>query len=114
MQWLWRKRAEIAPVKTVYVPVPSFGRWETNWESDTYLREVAAMAESTPFIIEITQLLKEVRELADAAKTPDELTGIRGCISLVRQRLVLSTTAKSQIENMRAKNDIQTNGESDV
>lgn len=107
MQWPWRK----VEIKTVYVPVPSFGAHEDLWGKQGYLQDLINVSKSVPWIAEMTQLLKEVRDLLDNAKTPEEIKGISACTTLVKMRVTIESSAANILnslviqEKMRAENE---------
>jgi hypothetical protein len=94
MQWPWRKKL------TEFVPIPAFGRYEDMHQDGVYLRDLENIASSKVWLVEMAQLLKEAREMADVAAVPDELKGIQKIIGLIRIRLVVGDYAKRALSDL--------------
>lgn len=98
MRWPWQHKET---VKTVFVPIPAFGEHSKLWDSKGYLQDVINITSSQVYIVEMTQLLKELRDLADASESVDRLKGINDAIALVKDRIVASNIAILKLESIR-------------
>jgi len=99
MQWLCRKP------EIVYVPVPSFGRYEELSLSPSYLSEAINLADNRVWIVEITETVRILREMADLAKSPEELKAFSACIREVKKMLTISNLAKRKLEDAKVRQE---------
>lgn len=106
MQWPWRKKIKQTWIRKReditmrYVPVPSFGENRELWKSTEYLTELCNLSDSRPWISELTELLKEARDFADLAKTPEELKGVNSCIASIKKRLTIKYYAVTVLKGL--------------
>ena len=89
--------------ETVFVPVPSYGSHGELWDNAGYLSEVKNVSSTRAWTVEVTELIRLMRDMADNCSEPERLKGINMCVGLAKQLLVLSQLAKAGIENVEAK-----------
>lgn len=90
-----------------YIPVPSYGQHAELWENPGYLAEVAGAANSRAWQIEVTELIRQMRDMADNCESPDRLKGVNLCVGLTKQLLVLSPMAEAGIRSLEARKEAE-------
>jgi hypothetical protein len=99
MGWLSRK--------VEYVPIPAFGRYVDLWENKNYLQDAANVAETKPYVVEVTQLISDMREKADSADSVEALKAYNDCIRLTKSLLTLRQKAKLRLEDVLYKEKME-------
>ena len=102
---LWRKKD--SSVKEVFVPVILTGNknYYEKWQDDNCLRHRIDIGSNEVFVDEVVNCLKNVRDLADNAETPEELKGYRNAIREIKGLLTLSERAKVVLSEKRISED---------
>lgn len=85
---------------TEFIPVPSYGRASDLWKDVAYLAEVKNISSHRVWITEVTEAVRLLRDKADKATTPDELTGYREALDIVKKLILLNVVAKAKIERI--------------
>ena len=84
----------------IYIPVPAYGLYNDLWENAAYLKEVCSIVDSRVWATEATEVLKQVRDMADKARTPDELKGYNNAIGVIKKLLHLKPEAIARLDGM--------------
>jgi hypothetical protein len=90
-----------------FIPVPAYGRNADQWESKTYLHEVMHLGSTPAYISEMTQLLADIRDVADKEETPEGLKAINKCIELVKHRLTLADYAGAKYQDLVSREEAE-------
>jgi len=85
---------------TEYVTVPSYGRASDLWKDVSYLAEVQDISSHRVWITEVTEAVRLLRDKADQATTPEELTGYREALNIVKKLILLNVVAKAKIKRI--------------
>ena len=90
-------------LKKVFVPVSS--KYEKSykdlWEDKEYLKPVTLLRNNQVLISEQLQVIIQLREVADNAKTPDELQGANKCIKIFKDFLTVPERAAQRIQMIK-------------
>lgn len=96
---LFVPRVEVVPVETVrveLVPIslPDPRPYEEKWQDKRYLQQVIDNAGGTAWMTEVTEALREMRELADNATSTKELRGLSMGIKALKAVLMAGERAR--------------------
>lgn len=94
--------------KKVFVPVTGSGipladRLERGQVAD--FESISAMSHNSLHVDVLLHVLRQVRDAADRAVTPDELKGLNKAISIVKSALLIPSEAEAVLREMRANKD---------
>lgn len=93
----------LKPAK-VFIPVPGSGipladRLERGQVAD--FESVSALSHNSLHVDVLLHVLRQVRDAADRALTPDELKGLNKAIGIVKSALLIPSEAESVLREMR-------------
>lgn len=102
MQWLWGKREVVK-----YVPIPSWGQYSSLWEDKGYLYDATHVGDGKVYQVEVTQLIKDMRDKADNAPTVEALKAYNECIALAKSLLTLSHVARRRLDDIACREELE-------
>ncbi len=89
----------------IYVPVSDgYSKpYQKRWEDKSYLGAVAKLSQNNCLTSELINTLSRMRDVADTAKTPQELSGVNRCILEVKQLISVSQRASDALSMLAYK-----------
>lgn len=102
MPWPWHKKGNVVFLNQ-YVPVHrKDGRtFQELWADESFLERVAGFRGNDTFIAIVAKALSNMREVADTAKTPEELAGCNEGIKHLKWLLTLPANARDHLNRNR-------------
>jgi len=118
LPWVKETKTKIEYVKeTIIEYVPVLGEYNKShkekWSEDSYLRQVRGFANNAVFNSEILQALKTLREIADNAKTPEELKGCNAGIACIKSILTAPARADFSLSQAKERKEFEKQCEGD-